>query len=132
MNLEGQFVPTREPSFLDSLGKDNPLPRNPRTENSLSVSPPHLPSVPTPFAPRRGFAFLPHPGVISPRSYRASAPVHRSRNCCPSSLLLPRGAGMPRSEMKTAREPACWKPAARRKRLSVDINYNSVHLCEAS
>ena len=52
VNLVGQFVPTREPSFLDSSGKDNPPPRNPRTENSLSVSPPP-PTHSSPLSPRR-------------------------------------------------------------------------------
>jgi len=85
VNLVGQFVPTREPSFLDSSGKDNPPPRNPRTENSLSVSP-HLPPILHLF--RRA-------GIHAPpasRSYFSSllsgqrAPVHCSRNCCPSPL----------------------------------------------
>lgn len=41
-----------KPSFLDSSGKDNPPPRNPRTENSLSVSPVSRP--PPSLSPRRG------------------------------------------------------------------------------
>lgn len=112
VNLVGQFVPTREPSFLDSSGKDNPPPQNPRTENSLSVSL-HLPPVLHPFR-RTGVRVPP-----ASKSYFLLAPIGPARQFTARETVVlrlskdPHGAGMPQTwEAKTAREPACWKPAA--------------------
>lgn len=138
MNLEGQFVPTWEPSFPDSLGKDNAAAATESPHGKFLICIAHLPR---PWPPPRfaapAFAFLPHPGVISPRSYRASAASSPARETV--VLRLPedsrrrrrrRRAGMPRSGENTAREPACWKLVARRS--WGDLNYNSMHVYEAS
>lgn len=65
---------------------------------------------------------------FSPRSYRASVQFTARETVVLRLPEDPRGAGMPRNGVKTAHESACWKPAARRKYLSIDLNYNSTHM----
>lgn len=80
MNLEGEFAHSRV-ELLDSLGKDNPLPRDLRTENSLSVSPSLSSSLPLHHL-RTGRVSLASLNYSSSPIGRCA--VHRSRKCCPS------------------------------------------------